>query len=551
MSNPLYASNKIVIQTISPVHIGSGDVLKPIEFVPRDNALFVIDEGKLMNWLNSDGSGRLASLFVGFAEKGQPIQRFLAEHQKDPASLAAYQIKTNIQPGTSIREIRLFMKDGYQRPYLAASSVKGALRSSLSRGVLLANPGQRNRAEHTILDGVRNPGKPKSKSLEVEAQLFVAAKVERQKAQNYDLNRALVLHDSPFLALDDLEVIDVQMLTYRLNKTLEVKKTPSGNPLSILLESLRPKTMIRMNLTWQRYLLDGLAGARDLDFSILRQLMLYLPEYCRQASLDIILQEIDFYQKYGQSELAGWFETRRDQLLKSTDPVWILPIGWGSGYDAKTFTDLFSDSTFEAVANKLRNVKGLGRPGNSPGNPWLGPKLSPKSRKIAIRPGQDPQPMGWIRIGIAPGDGIDAGWWEQQRSESTKPVFPIFERTTPQPAQANTAPPTVKATTENPPAPPSAQTPEPEKASLIDSYHDIPVVGDRFKGEVFSTEPNGDVQLIIPGLDPEEQAIAVIRAQDNPGKRHYKDGANVLCEVIQLKQDPIIKGLWLVHCRIS
>ncbi len=545
MANEIFATNRFVVQVLSPVQIGEGETLNPLAFVHAGDEVLVIDEARLLRWVSSEN--RLTSLFANFAEKGGAIGKFLEERGKDPATLAAYRLPANLPPGAVLREIRTFMKNSENRPYLAGSSLKGSLRSALLRGALLADPEKRERADQTVAYHANQSPRPSSGGAQVDAQVFVPADVPRSKESNYDLNRVLVLHDSPPQPPEVLEVMEVQMLTYKTQGRLEIKTLPNGRPLPIHVEALPPGNAFTLDMTWQRNLLMGQAGAKDLEFKQVRSLMVYLPEYCRAASLHIIQQEIAFYHKYGAADLAGWFEKRRDQMLKSPDEIFLLPIGWGSGYDPKTITDLLDKATFETVADNLRNTSGLGRPGNRRESDWLGPELSPKSRKVVERPGKDRLPVGWVALRLMDGTGPGSKWMSQARLKlaAEKPTFPALEVSSPPQAAPKTAPQAAS----QPPAPArpavKEQSVEPP-VRLITTFNRPPEIGEAFQGEIFEIT-KGVVLLSIPGLEDTE-AYAMLAPEDYPPLMRLRDGQQVRLQVIS----KTLEGgrAWRVRCRM-
>ena len=161
-------------------------------------------------------------------------------------------------------------------------------------------------------------------------------------------------------------------------------------------------------------MLTGGATTEELHFDADNWLMVEVAALCRAAALNLIGQEIEFYQEYRHADVAGWYETLRDGLKGMRGQQFVLPIGWGSGYDAKTVTDLLGDEVFGYVASQYRNTKGLGHPGNSAASEWLGPALSPKSRKLVVR--RDAQgkevlvPVGWVAVNLKSLDAPSDDW---------------------------------------------------------------------------------------------------------------------------------------------
>ena len=63
MKNEILSSNTIIAQPLCPLHIGAGRKLGKFDFIYQDGSIIVLDENKLINWIASDESGRLAAEF--------------------------------------------------------------------------------------------------------------------------------------------------------------------------------------------------------------------------------------------------------------------------------------------------------------------------------------------------------------------------------------------------------------------------------------------------------------------------------------------------------
>lgn len=544
MNNEFLYTQTAIVQTLCPVHIGTDQRLRQFDLVPKQDSVIVIDENKILNWIAQDPAGeRLASDLASHILSNRPIREFLTKYNKNLESLAAYQVVVEGISGP-IREIHPFIKTIHHQPYLPGSSLKGSLRSSLLRGALQEKQELRQFAERLIAEKAR---RGKSAGDEIDAKVFVSVNVGPSKWSNYDLNRVLVMRDSKPKQIRDLAIFEVQTLSHQTNNGLEPKKNPRGdNTMLIHVEALRTKVKLTLPVTWQLNLLLGEGPASQLKLREARRIMIYLPEFCRAASLNLIEQEIDFYNRHGHKLLAGWFEERRSLLQKSAEEVFILPMGWGSGYDAKTITDLLQNSTFKLVSESFRNTKGLGRPGNHSGSPWLGPALSPKSRKVVVQQGQDPQPVGWIAVVFRPDGDPGMNVIEQLRQSEImyKPVFTL------QPAPSSIQPtqPEMVATKPEPPLPVPKPNQAPPKSAKITHFSQPPNPGDRFDGIVFDISAS-EILLEIPGLDPDEQAYGLISRREVPSYLRIKEGSSLPCEVGELKKDA--QQVWQVICRIE
>lgn len=412
---------RITLKTISPVHIGSGAKLyRSADFITtKDDKLIVLDENRLIEWIaGRPDSERLANIFASYLRDSQKgIQEFLKlEPMKSQLSLStvqAYSLKHSGRP----RDVLVFIKDDEHQPYIPGSSLKGALRSALLRGDMIGDLNLKEFAQKMIMQGAE---KKKTNSGSIEARLFAPSAQSIGKVPNFDIHRTLVIRDSEGVPIDKLQVALIKVLsTNKQNKLSWKKARNSYDDMEIYAEVLSSKTILHFEVVWQTHLLSQKAAA--LGFQKAEHLLAFLPEYCRIASQNLLIQERDFYERHGQPELREWFEKRLNELSSLPENIFYLPLGWGSGYDAKTITDLLDGETFKTVVNTFRNTKGLGKPGNNEKEKWLGAADSPKSRKVVVQDSGS-YPLGWVEVHLdSPVDQNDWLSAERKKLDSKKP----------------------------------------------------------------------------------------------------------------------------------
>lgn len=543
-SSNVLAANIITFQTLTPVHIGTGDIAGGLDFAIQDGCVYFLNENKLLQWLSANP--RISDNFILHSESGQPISGFLKQYGKNAAQLADY--KLVLPTNNALRDIRLCFKDFKHQPYLPGSSIKGSLRSSLLRGFLLSDEDAREQANAKVDTSIDNylktrrndRAKPRETgSSEIEANVFVKADIQRVKRPNYDINRALLVRDSLPLPVESLGLFETSILTLQKqgsNLQLANKK------FTIFVEGIKQWVKGSIHISWQTHLFEDAGAEDELKFSKRQSLMMYLPEFCRAASLNILQQEIDFYHLGGNRDLAGWCETQRDNLANSADMIFMLPVGWGSGYDAKTITDLLDEAVFGDAVENYPNISGLGKPGRNKNAKWMGADKSPKSRKVWYKDGQkSPLPLGWIKFAINSPEDDMGQWMLRQREElsSEKPIFNLPSKprsdaiaetpTLESPAIEDIAAPKGEAmSSSGSQSSREAPKPKPVKKAPIADFEITPKVGDVFKGEVFDFD--NDVLLTIPGLE-DTVAYAVIARASIPSFMRIKEGQLLLCEV--------------------
>src|SRR5689334_13984350 len=184
----------LIIQTLSPLHIGTGVKLGNGDFITSNGKLVVIDEHKLTSWIaRQSNAERLASSLTNDLIRPEGgIAKFLRENFRgDFANIEAYRLPYQGQP----RDVATFIKTVDHNPYLPGSSMKGVLRSALLRGKMLGDKDLRKRATQAIDEGAENERRPSTQSDMIQSNVFVGNTPDRAKWSNFDINRLALIRD--------------------------------------------------------------------------------------------------------------------------------------------------------------------------------------------------------------------------------------------------------------------------------------------------------------------------------------------------------------------
>lgn len=127
---------RIHLETIGPVHIGSGESIRKNEWLldPRTQTSTILDTRKFFKLLAERGLLKEYENYVMSSKL--PLHRWLSEKNISKADIqraARYTLDTSgldLKNGR-IRDMTLTMKDPYGMPYIPGSSLKGALRNIL------------------------------------------------------------------------------------------------------------------------------------------------------------------------------------------------------------------------------------------------------------------------------------------------------------------------------------------------------------------------------------------------------------------------------------
>lgn len=526
MTDSYLKSYNLVAQTLSPIHIGSGVKLGKADFIQQNGLVHIIDETKMMTWIIGQTNAEQLALILAddLRRPESGIEKFLKERfQGNLSDVIAYSLPYQGSP----KDISAFIKQADNQAYIPGSSIKGVLRSGLLRGKMLGDEGLRQKAVRAIDQGAARSGKPKTNSDQIQANLFVQQGIEPSRWSNYDLNRVLLIRDSEAIPAEDLEIVAVKTLSVQYDQSLKPK------PYPIFVEVLPAGQRTNLAATLQTNLFQD--AARSLGLQKLEDLMVFLPDYCRRVSQDLLSQELNFYERHGRSDLAEWFQKRLNQLAKSEGDVFILPMGWGSGYDAKTITDLLGEETFEQVVDTYRNTSGLGKPGRNKDAEWLGLDDSPKSRKIIERPSGKVEPMGWVAYQFAAAGEDD--WFANQRDVLIDRQPLVIAR------------PAKEIVIQVPGVAAKEKTAEPaprHEMHLIEHFTSTPKIGECFSGEVFEVTGSNEIRLAIPDIE-DVDAYAVLLPGTYPAL--MKNFKVIKCQVTGTEADKTQKNCVRVLCK--
>jgi CRISPR-associated protein Csm5 len=417
----------LVLTPLTPVHVGSGNVLLPMDYAIRNKRYEVKDVARFFQdnrssvdfaldavanglpigseyvryslpWYgDAPGPGRqepaqrggggaprshqdqpktaFNSPFAALAARGQeaPPPEAPARAKTAPARAAA------IVPELTVGDVREFIKDPFGLAFLPGSSIKGALRSAIAWTLA-----QHIDLERAVADMLRNDRVRKEWAGDpILKQLFGSGPTT-------DLLKAFHVADSAPLPVDG--AFAMSQVTV-MNDFRGQFKPKTGVPIHV--EALMPSVgSIRVPI---RVDLFRLANDRDLSSALngigvaLLRDKVALENAFREFSKALLDYEYRFYERRNQA--AASFV----RSLAGSGVV-VLPLGFGTGWHAKTLGRQLSDDAVRALRKRFTGQTRDGRLLKNMGNPDV-PDLFPKTRKWARGPEGD-RPMGWCKLEI-------------------------------------------------------------------------------------------------------------------------------------------------------
>jgi CRISPR-associated protein Csm5 len=364
---------QVTLQTLSPLHIGDGNTLRQnFEFVTHDGRTWRLNEDAIL-------AAKEALLRPGPDGHYPTLGALIAQ---DPAAFSSpaffrYVLPGVARSGKTYAELRSFIKDIHDHPYIPGSSLKGALRTALA---------WTGWSEVKLkLTERRDVGNSKSWAARpLEQKLF-------GRDPNHDLLRALHVGDlfGPQTPGGGLRVVNAQVLT------------PKKAQSPIELETLPGDIAFSGALTIDETLFAPWAE-RELGFGNRRHWLDEITLRAHKHSLARIAALAEWFEHaQGAAKIAQFYRGLLQANVRPNQAL--LQIGWGAGWDGKTYwTHLRqSPALFEQLVSDFRMHKSApGSPPRKPGDAF------PRSKRVAMVVKQGVPaavaPFGWVLLELSP-----------------------------------------------------------------------------------------------------------------------------------------------------
>lgn len=379
---------KYQLQTVTPVHIGSGETLNHIDGCYANGRWYRIDLDKILAHPSTD----LNALTSEMAQRDFRWERHLQQHNADLTELSAYTLPCPQSPEEV--EIREAIKSVGNRPYIPGSTLKGAIRTALLGEILSESDdvyGKSLSQLETLIDrGPRGNPRREQPARGIEKLAF-------GEDPNHDVLRALHVSDTMSLESDTLEIGMAWTVTLNQNDQL-VQKIDRGREYKNFVQQIQAGQCLTFTLKIDELLFRQREKDR-LNFNDLQEKTLRdIAEVCRSATHYLMDREQQFFDDYRFSEAANFYDKLISLNNNLPEGTFLLQIGWGTGYHTNTVTSLFTDDeeSSEDLRMDLRERFKLGESRSQRGR--YDAREFPKTRRI-LYSGQNPiSPLGWVKI---------------------------------------------------------------------------------------------------------------------------------------------------------
>lgn len=355
----------LAIKLLTPLHIGTGnELVQDFDYVVfQGGKTLRLHEERILEWISERGEdfSRLT--------QGVPPSEILGPALSPDSPFVRYALPG---PPQGTREIRECIKDVYDRPYLPASSFKGALRT-----VLLWKIWKNRRLALSKID-LKKKKEYAAKSLEEE--VF-------GKTPHEDVLRALRLRDAYPVERDRLVLVNVRVVSRSSRNGIPVALEAIASQTAFLMEGHIDETAFKPWGNWSREKFLPKEKRGWLSWA-------FIAQAARERALQKLEHDIRWAERVGIKP-EPWEKLSEEihAAERSSRKGFPLQIGFGSGWLSTTLGPaLLADPDY---ARLVHERYGLGR------NPRSGrktpPDRYPASRRLA-RLGNFDLPLGWVWV---------------------------------------------------------------------------------------------------------------------------------------------------------
>ena len=381
---------KYLLETIGPVHIGSGETLNHIDGFYAKGRWYRIDLDKVLAHPNVN----LNALTSEMSQSDFRWKRYLQQQNMNPSELSVYSSLCTQSPETT--DIREAIKSIGHRPYIPGSSIKGAMRTMLLSDMVNNDENEQLFNESSahlnrkIEEGSRGNPRRDTPAKLIEGNAF-------GKDPNHDMLRALQVGDTDPLESKMLAIEMAWTVTLNNNNQL-VQKIDNGTEYKNFVEVIQAKQQLTFSLKIDEWLFrkreKTILKISDMQENTLKE----IADVCNFEANVLMQSEQNFYEYYGLTEIANLYDSLIDlnNRLKE-EGAFMLQIGWGTGYHANTVTSSFTDGD-KALVDMMRLRERFKLGGSHSQNGQYDEREFPKTRRILYR-GENPiAPLGWVKI---------------------------------------------------------------------------------------------------------------------------------------------------------
>ena len=394
-----------VITTLTPLHVGSGERLREgFDFIEYEGRLWIANQGALFRavleqarHVRTDDEAIIATDIAGMTIYQMMDNGWLRpEHFDSNKRIFHYSLEGNTSKKGRDGELFAHIKDIKKQPYLPGSSIKGALRSTIMRG-LAGNDSRKPEYQ---------PGNPKNAAAKMERRYFAAPKGDWKKFPNFDIWRAFRIEDASITDFDSDKHLKLAYAIVHKQPPKNPKgKYSEGESIPLDLEVIPEGVTLELNGKVDTWLFEDPSARKELGFTE-KQTDWMMDGLILSVNLETgsrLEEERDYFKlmKERGGKLPGGVARSIKDLFDAFNALqpneMILPVGKGTGWRSKTLgrvlQDRLTDEEFSGMVRKFRLGKGM----------WKKNESIPYTRVLSTEGGQHNTPLGWVKIRMEAG----------------------------------------------------------------------------------------------------------------------------------------------------
>ncbi len=394
------------IEVLTPVHVGTGELLSPLEYSLSGGEVRVADLGRLFRRdpARAEAIGQRLAAATHSELRGMALADLLNRQELTDEGLWRYRVSAANGVAVALagargreHELRLVVKTLDGLPYLPGTAVKGAIRTALifawsadnqewARGFLSQpNPGLANREVQRVLHG-------------------------RQPDPNHDVLRALMIGDTMGLPASALHLVQERVLSagIRADRT-RAGGTDGYKDFLVFLEALAPGQRLHGRVRLLGHLFDQ-RSVRALGWSA-KQQCLNIPALCEAANRmarEVCDWELGYFglvQGPDCGDVLKFYGDLKSRLDGPEAGTAYVCIGRGSGWHKLTPGILLAKHLSRSEFSRFRQHYGLAAIDDRrlERDPHLArfdrrDFIFPKSRKVVVEGERAVWPLGWVKL---------------------------------------------------------------------------------------------------------------------------------------------------------
>ncbi|MFW6374483.1 MAG: RAMP superfamily CRISPR-associated protein, partial [Thermodesulfobacteriota bacterium] len=416
------------ITLITPLHVGDGEELqRNMDYVADREGLKVFELDTLLESLKDNPAAIGEMGGTGF-----DLARFMRDYRISANPRYVLTISGKKPP----ESLRRFLKNGYGQPYLAGSTLKGAVRTALWTG----------------LDRSRLPSVSNFRAFKGAVNKVSGTDPHHDFLRPLQISDSVGLDPAGPLVAEEIKFFNLQRENRAGWKDFGSKRTLDRfeDAAGIYVETLKPRTDLFVQVHLDAFLRsDSVRKALKLPQSSGLQGFAALARAINTHSLEMARAELDFFARFGgtanaAAEIYGQLVGGIQGLMKQENPdTFIVRMAWGSGWRGMT-GNWIDEGDMAAVRRETR----LGK---------RDVPVFPKTRRLAMAGGVPSQPLGWAVVSMTVGAGfvgqsreaLKALTMGQPASAAVKPVEAALKPAEPLPkAESKPAEPAPPVETE-------------------------------------------------------------------------------------------------------